>query len=71
VNFPPLPRSILARQQDGFVREIEGHFHKQEAGEFDPLRINEMPVTVVEDQRRGLVWIRRKSWANSAAIFCT
>jgi hypothetical protein len=71
MNFPPLPRSILARQQDGFVREMEGDVLKREVGEFDPLRINETLVAVVADQRRGLVELSRKSWVNSATIFCT
>jgi hypothetical protein len=48
---------VFARQEDGFVGEIEGDFLKREVGVVEPLFEHDMPVAVVASERRGLVGI--------------
>ena len=48
----PLPRSILARQQNGLVAKIEADLVERKIRERNPLRIDGVAVAVVAGERR-------------------
>ena len=55
-----MPRSVLARQHDRVVREIEHDFLKRKIRELDLFRINDVAVAVVASERRGVVVFHRQ-----------
>src|SRR5664280_1913484 len=57
----PLPRSILARQQDRLVAVIEADLVERKIRERNPLRIDNVAVAVIASERRRpvVVYLQR------------